>query len=476
MYRKGNKNFKRKNKKQIINNQHMRLRIPFLLFIILQVLIVEAQKSEVLSLTLQQAVEIAKKNNYTIENARLDQKISEKKADEILASGLPQINASAAFNDYLDIPVMLAPKSFFDRTAAPGTYTSIKFGVPYTATGSITASQLIFDGTFFLGLKAAKEYVNLARLGVKRTETEISAGVAKMYYAALLTEANITMLNNTLVTLEKTLKDNRAYYQNGLSEKIDLNRLELSYSNTQIQRDKIIDQYTISMMVLKMQLGLSVKDSIVLTDNLEKLFTAEAASVVDTKIDYGKRDDYKFVEQEIHLQNYDIKRYKFGYAPTLNASYTTQRVAYGPEFSQLGTDFGSLGQVWFPTTIFALNLNIPIFDGFRKSAQIQQSKLTMMKYQNDKKNLESNIENDVEQSRLKYLRAKEQMDIQKKNMTLAQDIYDRANIKYKNGVGSTLELTTAENDLKTSQTNYLGSIYDMLVAQVDLKKALGILN
>jgi outer membrane protein len=437
---------------------------------------VKAQQNQVQSMSLQQVIEIAKKNNYTILNSKLDQQMAGKKADEILASGLPQINATGSFNNYLDIPVMLAPLSFFNPKAPEGSYTAIKFGVPYTATGSITASQLIFDGTFFLGLKAAREYVNLARLGVKRTETEITAAVTKMYYAALLTEANINMLNNTLATLEKTLKDNRAYYQNGLSEKIDLNRLELSYSNTQIQRDKIIDQYTISIMVLKMQLGLSVKDSIVLTDNLEKLFTSEASSVVETKIDYKKRDDYKFVEQEILLQDYDIKRYKFGYAPTLNATYTTQRVAYGPQLSQLGTDFGNMGQVWFPTTIFALNLNLPIFDGFRKSAQIQQSKLTMMKFQNDKKNLESSIENDVEQSRLKYVRAKEQMDIQKKNMALAQDIYDRANIKYKNGVGSTLELTTAENELKTSQTNYLGSIYDMLVAKVDLKKALGILN
>ena len=435
-----------------------------------------AQQNQVQSLSLQQAIEIAKKNNYTIQNSKLDQQLAAKKADEIFAMGLPQINGSAAFNDYLDIPTQIAPAIAFNPKANPSDYMKLQFGVPYSLTGSITASQLIFDGTFFLGLKAAREYVNLAKLGVKRTETEVTSAISKIYYAALLTEANINMLNNTLITLEKTLKDNRAYYQNGLSEKIDLNRLELSYSNTQIQRDKILDQYAISIMVLKMQLGLSVKDSIILTDNLEKIFSSNPTPAIDTKIDYAKRDDYKFVEQQIVLQNYDIKRYKYGYAPTLSASYVTQRIAYGPDFSKLGTDFGNLGKVWFPTTIFALNLNVPIFDGFRKSAQIQQSKLTMMKYQNDKKNLENSIENDVEQSRLKYVRAKEQMEIQKKNMALAQDIYDRSNIKYKNGVGSTLELTNSENELKASQTNYLGSIYDMLVAQVDLKKALGILN
>lgn len=434
-----------------------------------------AQQKEVISLTLQQAVELAKKNNYAMQNSRIDQKISEKKVSEIVASGLPQINANGSFNDYLDIPKQLVQKSLFIPGASPNDYMIFGFGVPYSASGGVTASQLIFDGTYLVGVKAAKEYVNLARLGVKRTETEIAAGISKIYYAALLTQVNVKMLDNTILTLEKVLKDNRAYNKSGLTEKIDLDRLELSFSNTQIQRDKIADQYVLSMMMLKLQLGLNVKDSVLLSDDLEKLFKSEIASPVDSKIDYAQRPEHKMLEQQIRLQSFDIKRYQFGYAPSLVASLTAQRIAYGPTFGNLGTDFGNVGQVWFPTTIFTLNLSIPVFDGFRKSAQIQQSKLTLMKYENDKKNLENTIENEVEQSKLKLERAKQQLEVQKKNMELSQEIYNRASIKYKNGVGSTLELTTAENDMKTSQTNYLGCLYDMLVAQIDLRKSLGLL-
>ena len=454
----------------------MKSKIILLISLIICAVNLKAQKQEVVSLTLQQAVELAKKNNYNVQNARIDQQIADKKVKEVLSGGLPQINASGGFTDYLDIPTQLAPAIAFNPKANPSDYMKFKFGVPYTLTGSISASQLIFDGSFFLGVKAAKEYVNLARLGVKATEIEITTGITKIYYAVLLTQANVLMLDNTIKTLEKTLTDNRAYYKNGLSEKIDLDRLEMSYSNTKIQRDKIADQYLISMMVLKLQLGINVKDSILLTDNIEKIFKSDFATPIDAKIDYSQRPDYKLIEQQIKLQEYDIKRYQLGYAPTLNASFAAQRVSYGPEFSKLGTDFGNLGQVWFPTTIFALNLNVPIFDGFRKSAQIQQSRLVMNKYVNSKKNLEQSIENDIELTRIKLERSKEQLELQKKNMELAQSIYDRANVKYKNGVGSTLELTTAENDLKQSQTNYLGSMYDLLVAQIDLKKALGLLN
>lgn len=472
----------------------------------LQVLSAFAQQGAVKSLTLPQAIELAKKNNYALLNSRIDQQISEKKASEILASGLPQINAAGNFTNNIQIPTQSLPnflKETFvgsargqaeaaarqqnpnatpDQVAAAGNaaaaavsaqvpdYLAAQFGNAYALSGSVTASQLIFDGTYFLGVKAAKEYVNLARLGAKRTEVEIEAGVTKIYYAALLTQANMNMLDNNINTLEKTLNYNRAYYKNGLVEKLDLDRLELSYSTTKIQRDKTYDQYVISLMTLKLQLGIPVLDSVVLADDLEKLYGA-GLTPVDAKPDYSKRPEYQFVQQQIRLQDYDRKRYNYGYVPTLNAFITHQENTFAPS-----GQFNTLGTTWYPGTILGVNLNVPIFDGFRKSAQIQQSKLTRMKYENDRKNLENNIENEVQQARLRYDRARQQLDIQKRNMELSQEIYNRANIKFKNGVGSTLELTTAENDMKTAQASYLGSLYDLLVSQVDLRKSLGLLN
>ncbi|MES2380025.1 MAG: TolC family protein [Bacteroidota bacterium] len=416
------------------------------------------QTVEVKKLSLREAVEMAKTNNYTVRNVKLDQLAAEKKVNEILSNGLPQINASGNFTNNLVISS--------NAINFGGQTTIIKFGQPYTVTGSITATQLLFDGGFFLGVKAAKEYVNLAKIGVKLSNTEIEAAINKLYFAALISDAGIKMMERNLELMGKTLNDLKEVYKAGLREKIDVDRMQLSYSNTNIQLDKLRDQLTLSYMVLKMQLGLKVTDSIALSDNLEKLYGEQKTLVVENKINFLNRPDYQMVDQQIKLQDYDRKRYLLGYAPSLSAMFSHQQNTFGEEFSQLGSP-------WYNGTFWALNLNVPIFDGLRKSAQIQQTKINKAKFENSKKNLESTIENDVEQARLKYVRAVEQLSVQKKNVELAEDIYNQANVKFTNGVGSNLELSSAENDMKNAQTNYLSSIFDLLSAQVDLKKALG---
>ncbi len=418
----------------------------------------QAQSQEVKKLSLQEAVQMAKANNYNVQNTKLDQLAAEKKVNEILANGLPQINASGNFTN--NVVIASNAINFGGQT------TIIKFGQPFSATGSITANQLLFDGGFFIGLKAAKEYVNLAKLGVKLSNTEIEAAINKLYFAALISDAGVKMMERNVSLMGKTLSDLKEVYKAGLREKIDVDRLQLSYSNTSIQLDKLKDLLALSYMVLKMQLGMKVSDNIELTDNLEKLYSEQKALVAENKINYSSRLDYQLVDQQIKLQDYDKKRYQLGYAPSLFGIFSHQQNSFGQ-------NFGDIGNTWYNGTFWGLNLSVPIFDGLRKSSQIQQTKINKSKYENNKKNLENIIENEIVQARLKYTRSLEQLTLQKKNVDLAEDIYKQAKIKFENGVGSNIEMTSAENDMKNSQTNYLQAIFDLLNSQIDLKKSLG---
>ena len=450
----------------------MKSKIKLLLMLItLSIGMMKAQNQEVKKLSLQEAVQMAKSNNYNVQNTKLDQLLAEKKVNEILASGLPQINASGNFTNNIIIASNVIP-NFINDALPPGSpkgpnFIAAKFGQPYAATGSITATQLLFDGGFLIGVKAAKEYVNLAKLGVKLSNTEIEAAVNKLYFTVLISEAGVKMMERNLSLMDKTLSDLKEVYKAGLREKIDVDRLQLSYSNTSIQLDKLKDQLTLSYMVLKMQLGMKVSDNIELTDNLEKLNNDQKPLLVDNKVNFLNRLDYQIVEQQIKLQDYDKKRYQLGYAPTLSAIYSFQKNAFSQNVDS------NLYNSWYTGTFWGINLSIPIFDGFRKSSQIQQARINKMKFENNKKNLENTIENEIVQARLKYTRSLEQMTLQKKNVDLAENIYNQAKLKFENGVGSNLELTSAENDMKNSQTNYLSSIYDLLTAQIELKKALG---
>lgn len=417
-----------------------------------------AQQNPVQSFSLQQAVEYAKKNNYALKNNQLDVTASQKKVKEVLASGLPQINATGNFTNNVEIGTQVINFG--------GQSTALKFGQPFTATGTITGTQLIFDGTFFMGLKAAKEYVALSQINLNRGNIETEVTVTKAYYAALLLQTNAKLLDRNLLTLEQTRSDLEKSYAAGMVEKTDFDRVSLQYSTLQLQRSRLTDQERISMMVLKLQMGMNVNDSIVLTDELQKMYQATKAPVVEAKIDYSKRTEYQLIDQQIKLNTYDKKRYQYGYAPSLSGVVASQRNSFGESFS-------SLGNVWYPGTYWGLNLNVPIFDGLRKSAQIQQTRVSIAKAENDKKNLENAIEQQVLSAKLTFQRAGEQLQIQEKNMALAQEIYDRIQIKYKNGLGSSLELTTSQNDLETARANYLSNVYDYFVAQIELRKALG---
>lgn len=425
--------------------------------------IAQAQNENTFSL--KQAIEYAKSNNVNAKNARLDQDASHKKIHEIRAMGLPQISASGRFVYTPQIPTIgIKNPGFF----GPNPTVEFPQGIDYSVNGTLSASQLLFDGTFLMGLKAAKEYAMLARINSERTDKQIAADVTKAYFLVIITDENIKLIDKNLQTLEKILNDMNALYKNGLIEKTDVDRIELTYSNTKVQAGKLQDAKEISYYLLKLQMGYPGSQTISVTDKMEDIYAnlAGADALTEEKVIYNNRPEYKMLEQQIKMHTLDKKRYLFGYAPSLVAFAQHQQNAFA-------VDFGQLNNRYFPGTQVGLNISLPIFDGFMKNAQIEQASINIRKSQNQKSQFESAIETEVFSSRTKYMRAKEQIQVQKKNMELAEEIYKKVNIKFTNGVGSSLELSQAETDLKTAQTNYLNAIYDLLVAKTDLETALG---
>jgi outer membrane protein len=429
-----------------------------------------AQQKEVKKFSLQEAVSFARSNNNTVKNSRLDVDAAQQKVREVTAMGLPNVNASGGFTHNIKIPVQVFP-NFINAALPPGSprgpeYIEAAFGIPYSATGSITASQLIFDGTFLMGLKASKEFVNLSRISTNRTEIETEVSVSKAYYMALMLKTNVELINKNQEALSKTSAEMEALSKSGLIDKIESDRIKLQLNNLNLQLSKVNDQYWISLMMLKFQMGLNVNDSIVLTDNLTDLYQKRSASVVDAKADYSKRQEYQLLKQQEKLNTLDKKRYQYAYAPSLSGFFTHQQNSFGNTFNELGNR-------WFPGTLWGLNLRLPIFEGFKKQSQIQQTKIALMKNKNDLTNLENAIEQEVFMAKSTYVRSNEQIKLQQQNLDLAQEVYNRTETKYKNGVGSSLELTTSQNDLETARANYLNTLYEFFVADLDLQKALG---
>jgi outer membrane protein TolC len=439
-----------------------------LIYLLVLANFVGAQENQVQKYSLKEAVDFAKKSNYTLKNNKLDVIASQKRVNEVLAMGLPQINGSANIINNVKIPVQVVPNFLQPVMGGPDNL-ELAFSRPYTSGITISANQLLFDGTFILGVKASKEFVNLAQLNLSRTQIETEVNVSKAYYLVLLLEANEQMMLKNLESLTKTKSDLEQFYKNGFSEKVDVDRLTLQLSNLSLQKEKIHDQKQIAKMVLKLQMGLPVSDSIVLTDGLEKLYEVSKSMAIEEKANYSTRIEYKMLQQQLTLNNMDKKRYQVGYLPSLFLFANHQQNAFGD-------DLGGLYDKFYPGTSVGLSMTLPIFDGLKKHAQTQQARIGITKTENDIKNFENVIDQQVYQSKANYLRSGQQLEIQRSNMKLAQEIYDKMDIKYKNGVGSSLELTTAQNDLETARTNFLTTVYEYFVAEMELKKALGLIN
>ena len=415
-----------------------------------------------LSLSLDQALDMALQKNTTLLNAALDIDYAETQVNEIKAQGLPQISGSADFNHTFIIPTQIIPGDFVGQ---PGTTIATQFGVPFNANVGIGANQLLFDGSFFLGLKAASEFVKISELSASASEIDIREGVTKAYYMALISQQNIIQLNTSLANIKKLQSETDQLYNAGFAEKLDVDRLTLSVSNMEININKLQNQAKLAKQLLLNSIGIDVNQDLTLTSVMpEEPITDSALAGFNA----DNRIEIQLINQQQELNQLSLKRYKMGYIPNLygNFSYGTSTFASDGEFNTLGND-------WFGNGRYAVSLNVPIFDGFYKKAKMDQVKIDIEKTQNTKQQALLSMNLQVSQAKTNYTNALKSIELQKGSQTLAESIYNTTTIKFKEGIGSSFEMINAESELTQAKTNYLNALYELNVARIDLNKALG---
>ncbi len=427
----------------------------------------KAQQASSNNFSLQQAIDYSLKNSPNYLNADLDLQNADYKRKEITGLGLPQINGSIDLKDYLAIPTSLLPGQFFGAPA--GTYIPVKFGTKYNATAGFDASQLLFSSDYIVGLKAAKEFINLSKINVQRSKVDLASAVSKAYYNVLVNRERIKLLDINIVRLQKLYNDTKALNQQGFVEQIDVERLEVQLNNLKTEKEKTDRLIGLSENLLKFQMGYKIADAISLTDSLS-FNNKEVSSLNAGKIDVSKRSDYQLLQSQQSLNKLDVKRQKMGYLPTLVAYGAFQYNAQRQEF-----DFFDGKKDWFNVALLGFKLNVSVFDGLQRNYRVQQAKIAVLKGENTLKNVEMAAELEANVADISYTNAYASLQTQKRNMLLAQHVFDVAQKKFTEGVGSNLEITTAESSLKEAQTNYYNSVYDMLVAEIDYKKATGTL-
>ncbi len=421
-----------------------------------------------LALSLKEAQQMGIDSSYATLNARYNTAKKRKEVKEVLAAGLPQVNASAELQNFLDIPVSLVPAEFFGGES--GEFAQVQFGTKYNLTGAISASQLLFDGTYIIGLKASKTVVQLSINEELKTEQQIRFQVAEAYYTVLLAEENITILAENISTLEKTLSDTRALYENGLNEEQDVDQLQLNLNNVEINYDRSVQFLDISRKTLNFLLGLELERDVTLSDQIDALVKINNdPAYLERDPNLATHPDMLLARSNVEIQDLTVRGEKAYYYPNLSAFFNHQQVGQRNEFNFTDTD-----EPWFPTTIIGATLNVPIFSGFRRNARVQQAKIGFEQSLLQLEQTEYGLNLEVERARSNYSTALKTWENQKQSFELAQRISKKTNIKYTEGVSTSFELNVAETQLLNEQSRYIQAANDLLLAKQQLDQALNI--
>lgn len=418
------------------------------------------------SFSLQQSIDFAMKNQTQAMNAGYDEQIAKQKVKETIGIGLPQINGSFDVKNFLEIPTSVIPAQAFNPFASPDEFMAVQFGTKYSATAGVDASQLIFSSEYLIGLQATKTFLELSRKATQRTKIELTVAVTKAYYSVLLNDERMKLIDANVERLKKLMEDTKALNTSGFVEKIDLDRVTVAYNNLLVEKDKITRLMELGTGLLKFQIGMDQMANLILTDKLADVKFLPDASA--DKFDYGKRVEYSLMQTQKTVSQLQLKRFKMGYLPTLAAYGSVSANAYRNKFDIFDTKKG-----WYPMVLIGARLGVSIFDGLQNQHRIQSSKIELLKAENNMKMIQQSIDLELSSAKANLLNASSALDIQKKNIELAENIYKTSKIKYEQGVGSSLEVMSAETALKESQTNYFSALYDALISKVDYDKANG---
>ncbi len=435
--------------------------------------------------TIQQAVDYAIKNNVNVKNALVDIQLQQEQNREFTANAYPHINAQlgTTYNPAVAtqvLPNFISPATYqvlIDQGVKDGNgnpitmpndfgFIAAQFGTRFSATAGISLSQILFDGQVFVGLLARPTAVEFRRKNMEVTAEMIKANIYKVYYQLVVSKTQIELLDANISLLEKLLKDTRIIYENGFREQLDVDKVTVQLANLQTEKTKVLNVISNGYYGLKVLMGMPVKDELVLTDKLTEDQIKEG--ILEKSIySYEDRKEYQYAQIGKTLNDYNVRRYKLSQIPTISLNALYAKNAQRDKWNFFGRGD------WFSVSNINLNINIPIFNGFLTKSKIAQAQLEGRKIDNQLDALKLSIDNEVAIARNNYRTAITTMDFQKKNMELAEKVYQQTKKKYEIGTGSQMEINTAQTDMKTAQTNYITALYDAIIAKVDFMKATG---
>ncbi|APQ17545.1 TolC family protein [Maribacter hydrothermalis] len=439
------------------------MRIQLLILITILSINLGYSQEQSYSFTLQEAIQFALENNYSVINAKRDISDAQNQKWETIAGGLPQINGAISYQNQLKQPVSLLPAEL--AGGEPGTFIPVVFSQPQSATATATLTQQIFDGSYIVGVQATKAFLSYSANNKEKTDLDVRKQVVEAYGNVLLAEESVAILEKNKTTLEKNVYETAKLFENGLGEEESVDQLQITLSTIENQLANAIRLKEITLQMLNLSMGLDLNAPTQLQERLEDLTVSKMdLNILSADFNINDNVDYKLAENLNEQRYFEWKLAKSRALPTLNAFVNYGSSAYSSNF-----DFFDGDQQWFDSSIMGFDLNIPIFSSLKRSASTQRAKIALEKAKTQLTEAEQQIRLQVENAKNNYTLAIANYETAKQNLTLSERIENKNQIKYTEGLATSFELRQAQTQLYTTQQEFLQSMVEVINKKTELE-------
>ena len=411
-------------------------------------------------LDLDGAIQLAKTNNRTLQNSSKDIQIAKQKRWETIAIGLPQVSLSAGYMNALKQATTVVPAESFG--GQPGEFAELLFGTTQSANAGLRLEQLIFDGSYLVGLQASEVYLRISEQAYTKTEQVITQATVDAYINTLLAKAQITVLEQNLEAAQQNLNEIKVIYENGLTEEENVQQLQLIVSSLLTSLTYTKQMAALAKNVLRYVMGMELDTPLTLSSTLEGL-ALQYQSENSDMLTLNNNIDFQMAQNDIRTKELLLKLERFKSLPRISAFISGGYDGYNQEFL-----FTQPEQNWFGRASFGLNLSLPIFDSFQSQAKRQQAKLALEQSKNEAANVAQELLLDESRLRNEVQFNLENLQTTANNLALATSIEQKNQIKFKEGLVSGFTLRQAQTQLYEAQNNYLTAMQQLVVSKTSL--------
>ncbi|MFA8341951.1 MAG: TolC family protein [Rhodothermaceae bacterium] len=414
---------------------------------------------------LNECLNYALKNSVMIKRSLLEIKSSDEKIREVRSNGLPQISAFAKVEHYPEIAEQYIPGEIFGN---PGETIAVKFGKENMAVGGISVNQLIYDRGFWVGLKSAETSKEFYRLNKIKTREDVIYNVSAQFYQIRILDEQESVLSANIEKLNEVVRVSKLQFETDFIKQSDYEKAKISLSNIIVEKLDLEKRKIESLNNLKLLMGFPVEKELNLENN------SAASFIITNELTNGeskKITDIRLLEKSKELKELEISSVNAGYLPSLSAYAKVNYQKSMDEFTPFSDD-----TKWNRSTTLGIQLSVPVFDSFNKSAKSEQAKLRLQIAEEELNQANNKVKADLKNASLLYQKNLLSVNTQKENAGLAEKVYSQEFLQYKEGITTMTDLLNAEASLREAKTSLNQSLLQLKLAELSLLKAKGLLN